>query len=80
MRRPRRPALIKATLRVEPLEDRILLAWQAIMRPQINGQANVAGNFTEPVTGRVSALAFGQNNPGNSKSFSAPTEAAFSGA
>ena len=67
MRRPRRPALIKATLRVEPLEDRILLAWQAIMRPQINGQANVAGNFTnpaEPVTGRVTSLAFGRNNAG----------------
>src|ERR1043166_3989634 len=66
-RRPRRPLLASAKLRVEPLEDRILLAWQAMMGPQDNGWYNAAvpSVWNEAVTGRVSALAFGQNNAGD---------------
>jgi len=55
---------------LEPLEDRILLAWEPLgPAPQSNGWWTVADAPTEPVTGRASALAFGQDNAGQAALF-----------
>jgi len=60
-----KPVRSWAKPRLEALEDRILLAWQLLgPAPQFDGWYTVAHERTEEVTGRASALAFGQDNAG----------------
>jgi hypothetical protein len=60
-----RPRLIPI---VEQLENRVLPAWTAVgPAPQLNGALDLAGNnnYSQPVTGRINALAVGQDDAGH---------------
>ncbi|MBI2806398.1 MAG: hypothetical protein HYX68_15570 [Planctomycetes bacterium] len=59
-----------AVLELEILEDRTLLAWNPIgPAPLLGATAGIANSNPEAVTGRVTALAVGQNNVGNPAMF-----------
>src|SRR4051794_8227816 len=56
----------RAIPRIEQLESRLTPSWTAIgPSPQLNGYYNFDRVFNESTTGRISALAFGQDNSGN---------------
>jgi hypothetical protein len=64
VRRKKAPASI--VLAVEQLETRILPAWTPIgPAPQLLGQQDLNSSWSENVTGRITALAVGQDNAGH---------------
>jgi hypothetical protein len=68
LRRPRAARSFRPSLHL--LEDRCLLAWSPIgPAPIIDSSADYAGNRTLAATGAIDAIAFGQDNNGNSAEF-----------
>jgi hypothetical protein len=62
----RQKARARIALTVEQLETRILPAWTAIgPAPQLVGQRDLAHVLSEDVSGRITALAVGQDNAGH---------------
>lgn len=60
----------KAVLQLERLEDRVVPAWSALgPAPQLNAVADFQGAFSEAVTGRITALAIGQDAAGQTAIF-----------
>ena len=58
---------------LEAIEERCLLAWSPIgPAPLLQSQADFSGVLSEAVTGRVTALALGQDNAGQPALFLGP--------